>query len=99
MNINFNDATFEKLKFLATADGRSVAAYVSMRMDELTDQLVNTQYSMNNLPDGTPLAHVDPSQLTNVNNFVISVEPVNTLMARVRMNNEGFRENSQADFR
>lgn len=61
MNINFNDATYEKLRFLAEREGRSVAAFVSMRMDELADQLVNTQYSLNELPEGVQLAHLDPT--------------------------------------
>lgn len=59
MNINFNDSTFEKLRFLADREGRSVAAFVSMRMDELTGQLVNTQYTVNELPPGVELAHLD----------------------------------------
>lgn len=61
MNINFNDATFEKLRFLADREGRSVAAFVSMRMDELAGQLVNTTFSMNELPLGAQLAHMDPT--------------------------------------
>ncbi|QUL77229.1 hypothetical protein [Escherichia phage UPEC06] len=59
MNINFNDATYEKLKYLATLEGRSVAAYISQKMDELTGQLVNVEYSLNDIPEGTPLAHMD----------------------------------------
>lgn len=61
MNINFNDATFEKLRFLADREGRSVAAFVSMRMDELAGQLVNTTFTMNEIPDGVQLAHLDPT--------------------------------------
>lgn len=61
MNINFNDATFEKLRFLADREGRSVAAFVSMRMDELADQLVNTTFTLNELPAGVQLAHLDPT--------------------------------------
>lgn len=58
MNINFNDSTYEKLKFLGELEGRSVAAYVSMRMDELAGQLVNTTFTLNDLPKGTVLAHL-----------------------------------------
>lgn len=61
MNINFNDATFEKLRFLADREGRSVAAFVSMRMDELAGQLVNTTFTVNEIPDGVQLAHLDPT--------------------------------------
>jgi len=61
MNINFNDATFEKLHFLANLEGRSVAAFVSMRMDELADQLVSTTHTLNELPEGVPLKHLDQS--------------------------------------
>lgn len=61
MNINFNDSTFEKLRFLADRENRSVAAFVSMRMDELTGQLVNTTFALNDLPAGTQLAHLDPT--------------------------------------
>ena len=61
MNINFNDATFEKLRFLADREGRSVAAFVSMRMDELAGQLVNTTFTLNQIPAGVPLAHLDPT--------------------------------------
>lgn len=61
MNINFNDSTFEKLRFLADREGRSVAAFVSMRMDELAGQLVNTTFSINELPDGVVPAHLDPT--------------------------------------
>lgn len=61
MNINFNDSTFEKLRFLADREQRSVAAFVSMRMDELAGQLVNTTFSLNTLPEGTQLAHLDPT--------------------------------------
>lgn len=60
MNINFNDSTFEKLRFLADQEGRSVAAFVSMRMDELAGQLVNTTFTLNELPPGAQLAHLDP---------------------------------------
>lgn len=61
MNINFNDATFEKLRFLADREGRSVAAFVSMRMDELAGQLVNTTFTLNEIPAGVQLAHLDPT--------------------------------------
>lgn len=61
MNINFNDATFEKLRFLADREGRSVAAFVSMRMDELAGQLVNTTFTINEIPPGVKLAHLDPT--------------------------------------
>lgn len=61
MNINFNDATFEKLRFLADREGRSVAAFVSMRMDELAGQLVNTTFTLNEIPAGVQLAHMDPT--------------------------------------
>lgn len=61
MNINFNDSTFEKMRFLADKEGRSVAAFVSMRMDELADQLVNTTFTLNDIPEGTVLAHLDPT--------------------------------------
>lgn len=61
MNINFNDVTFEKLRFLADREGRSVAAFVSMRMDELAGQLVNTTYTLNEIPAGVQLAHMDPT--------------------------------------
>lgn len=61
MNINFNDSTFEKLKFLADREGRSVAAFVSMRMDELAGQLVNTTFTINEIPPGVKLAHLDPT--------------------------------------
>ena len=61
MNIDFNDVTYEKLKFLATREGRSVAAYVSNKMDDLTGQLVNATYSLNDLPEGVQLAHMDPT--------------------------------------
>lgn len=61
MNINFNDATFEKLRFLADREGRSVAAFVSMRMDELAGQLVNTTFTLNEIPAGVKLAHLDPT--------------------------------------
>lgn len=61
MNINFNDATFEKLRFLADREGRSVAAFVSMRMDELAGQLVNTTFTINEIPPGVQLAHLDPT--------------------------------------
>lgn len=61
MNINFNDSTFEKLKFLADREGRSVAAFVSMRMDELAGQLVNTTFTINEIPPGVQLAHLDPT--------------------------------------
>lgn len=61
MNINFNDSTFEKLHFLANLEGRSVAAFVSMRMDELVGQLVNTKYTVNELPEGVVPAHLDPT--------------------------------------
>lgn len=53
MNINFNESTWEKLIFLANSRSMSVPAFVSQKMDELTGQLVNVQYSMNVLPDGT----------------------------------------------
>lgn len=61
MNINFNDSTFEKLRFLADREGRSVAAFVSMRMDELAGQLVNTTFSINEIPEGVVPAHLDPT--------------------------------------
>lgn len=61
MNINFNDSTFEKMRFLADKEGRSVAAFVSLRMDELADQLVNTTFTLNDIPEGTVLAHLDPT--------------------------------------
>jgi len=61
MNINFNDSTYEKLRFLADKEGRSVAAFVSMRMDELTGQLVNVEFSLNDLPEGVLPAHMDPT--------------------------------------
>ena len=61
MNINFNDVTFEKLHFLANLEGRSVAAFVSLRMDELVGQLVNTTFSVNELPEGVVPAHLDPT--------------------------------------
>lgn len=78
MNINFNDATFEKLRFLADREGRSVAAFVSMRMDELAGQLVNTTFTLNEIPAGVQLAHLDPTprpaparsvDYTDVNDF------------------------------
>lgn len=53
MNINFNESTWEKLIFLANSRSMSVPAFVSQKMDELTGQLVNVQYSMNVLPEGT----------------------------------------------
>lgn len=61
MNINFNDSTYEKLRFLADREGRSVAAFVAMRMDELTGQLVNTTFALNEIPAGVQLAHMDPT--------------------------------------
>ncbi|AEZ66347.1 hypothetical protein EXT67_21240 [Pectobacterium atrosepticum] len=61
MNINFNDSTFEKMRFLADKEGRSVAAFVSMRMDELAGQLVNTTFTLNEIPAGVQLAHLDPT--------------------------------------
>ena len=53
MNINFNESTWEKLIFLANSRSMSVPAFVAQKMDELTGQLVNVQYSMNVLPEGT----------------------------------------------
>lgn len=53
MNINFNEVTWEKLLFLANSRGVSVAALVSEKMDEFTGQLVNVQYSLNVIPEGT----------------------------------------------
>jgi len=61
MNINFNDSTFEKLRFLADQEGRSVAAFVALRMDELTSQLVNTTHSLNDIPEDELLDYMDPT--------------------------------------
>lgn len=50
MNINFNEVTYECLKFLATKEGKSVAAYVAQLMDEHTGQMVNLTFTMNEVP-------------------------------------------------
>lgn len=52
MNINFNDVTWQKLLFLANSRGMSVPGFVAQKMDELTDQLVNVEYSMNSKAHG-----------------------------------------------
>lgn len=43
MNINFNEVTYEKMKFLASREGISVAAYVAKTMDRIAGQLVNME--------------------------------------------------------
>lgn len=78
MNINFNDATYEKMKFLATREGKSVAAYVSQTMDRITSELVNVEYTYTAEEDApkldfggviqTPL-HLPPRQV--VGNYEI----------------------------
>lgn len=55
MNINFNEVTYEKLKFLATAEGKSVAAFVAQLMDDFTGQQVNIQFTMNEVPAGSEI--------------------------------------------
>ncbi|QYC52486.1 hypothetical protein [Salmonella phage SSBI34] len=55
MNINFNEVTYEKLKFLATSEGKSVAAYVAQLMDEYTGQMVNVSFTMNTVPEGVEI--------------------------------------------
>lgn len=45
MNINFNDATYERMKFCASAEGKSVAAWVSQQMDRITADMVNVAYT------------------------------------------------------
>lgn len=55
MIINFNDSTYEKLIFLATKEGCSLAAYISNLMDAHTGQLVNVTYTMNDVPAGSEI--------------------------------------------
>lgn len=43
MNINFNDVTYEKIKFLASREGISVAAYVSNTMDRIAREMVSME--------------------------------------------------------
>lgn len=75
MNINFNDFTFEKLKYLADLEGRSVAALVSARMDELADQLVDATFSLNNIEENeNELNYRDP-QPHNIRKTEIGDKP------------------------
>lgn len=77
MHIDFNDTTYQKLKYLATLEGRSIEAYISNKMDELTGQLVNVEYSLNDLPEGTKLAHLDLTPNPRKDNIQDHEENVN----------------------
>lgn len=66
MNINFNEVTYECLKFLATKEGKSVAAYVAQLMDEHTGQMVNLTFTMNEVPAEARIIQHDESPYPGV---------------------------------
>lgn len=52
MNINFRDDTYKRIRFLATENNQSMAAYISDLCDAHADAKVDTQYNVKSSNEG-----------------------------------------------